>query len=52
MNIRFDTVVTTAAWLSSMLRVAQFVLFSDSPAWRGATIAVLTALLLYAAARI
>lgn len=41
----FGAVTSGVAWLSIVLRVAQFLLFSESAAWRKVTFGVLAALL-------
>lgn len=42
---RFDVVVNVATWVSALLRVAQFLIFSTQDVWRKTTFAVLAALL-------
>lgn len=42
---KFGLAVEIASWMSVVLRVAQFLLFSTATAWRKATFAALAALL-------
>lgn len=42
---RFDVLVTAAAWVSVVLRLASFLLFPSSAFWARATVAALAVLL-------
>ena len=42
---KFDTIVTSVAWLSAILRVVQFLLFSQNKAWTRLTLGALMLML-------
>lgn len=42
---RFDVFVNVATWISALMRVAQFLVFSTQAVWRKVTFMVLASLL-------